>query len=404
MLKFSLLVITTTILLSLGNSFSLAATKKPKQPDKFPPNPLEIFVPDPLLPYSANQQPLTTKQRQNLQAALGQLNQQAAIQLQAGNKQEAFDIWNRELRLSRYLGVLTEIQYLSRVGAIAWRENDRKEVQYITQRLQSIQKQTQNTGNLDILQALAPAYQEVRSPQQAVAIYNQLLAIDAQKKDIPAQIQTLQSIANLQLSWLNYPQAAAAYEELLKLSASTGDSTNEISYLQQLAYIFQQAQQPQQAVIIFNRLANIYTQQNNLVELPVLRMEIGSDYETLAKQNPNLLKEAFNNYQQAYTTAWELQQYVRAGEALQKLITLYRSTGQIDAALQVSEILVQAEQLAANSYGLMNAYDEIGQINLERKNYPQALAAFQKGLQIAQQLNYNQNYFTQQIQKLGVRS
>jgi len=86
---------------------------------------------------------------------------------------------------------------------------------------------------------------------------------------------------------------------------------------------------------------------------------------------------------------------------LQKLIALYRSQGQIQEALQASEILVQTQQLASNFYGLMNAYDQIGKMHLERKEYPQALQAFQKGLEVAQQLKYEEDYFSGQIQKLS---
>lgn len=130
-----------------------------------------------------------------------------------------------------------------------------------------------------------------------------------------------------------------------------------------------------------------------------MKQEIATDYEALAKDNPGLLQEAFRNYQVAYMTAWDLQQYVRAGEILRKLIALYRSQGQVEEALQASQILIQAEQLASNSYGLMTAYDEIGQIYILRKDYPQAIQAFKKGLEIAQQLKYDEEYFTQQIQK-----
>jgi tetratricopeptide (TPR) repeat protein len=48
----------------------------------------------------------------------------------------------------------------------------------------------------------------------------------------------------------------------------------------------------------------------------------------------------------------------------------------------------------------MSAYDQVGNIYLERREYAQALTAFQKGLEIAQQLKYQESYFTKQIEKL----
>ncbi|MGH8000590.1 MAG: tetratricopeptide repeat protein, partial [Brasilonema sp.] len=397
--------ITATVTVCLVcSSLTLAASKKPQQPDKFPPNPLEITAPDPLLPRSPkDKKPLTPQESQNLEPVLEQLNQQAAATLQAGDKITAFDIWNRELRLRRFLGPLAEVQALSRVGEIAWRENERQEVKYITERLQAIQKQakSQKTTNLQLLQAIGQAYKQVRSPKEALQVYEQVLAAVRQQGDTVAEVDILKTVGELYLAWFDYASAAATYEKLLTFASSRGESANKVAYLQQLAYIYKQEKQPEKSIKIRNQLAEVYQSQNNFIQLPVLKQDIGSDYESLARENPSLLQEAFKNYKEAYTIAWQLQQYVPASEALQKLIALYRSQGQVEEALQASQVLLQAQERAVNFYGLMNAYDQIGQIHLQRKDYPQALTAFQKGLQLAQQLNHDEAYFTQQIQKIS---
>jgi tetratricopeptide (TPR) repeat protein len=406
MLQRLIVIVTAAILFS--SSLTLAESKKPIQPDKFPPSPLEITTPDPLLPRLPNdKQPLTQGEMQKLEVALDELNQEATAKLQAGDKVAAFEIWNRELRLRRFLGSLAEVQALSRVGAIAWNQNDSPELQYITQRLQAIQKQAQpkktaaqKAVDLELLRSLGEAYQKVRLPKRAIEVYEQVLAV-VRQQDATAVVETLKTIGELNLSWFDYPKAATTYEELLALATSKGDRPNELAYLKQLAYVYEQAKQPQQAINVLNKLAEIYVNENNLTEMPVLKLAIASDYESLAKENPSRLQEAFKNYQEAYTTAWQLQQYVRASEALQKLIALYRSQGQIDEALQASQILVETERLAVNFYGMMQGYDQIGQLHLERKEYPQALTAFQKGLELAQQIKHEEAYFTQQIEKLS---
>ncbi len=402
MLRRSIAIVTAVILFS--SSLTLAQSKKPKPLDKFPPSPLEITTPDPLLPrLPQDKQPLTNEERQKLQPALDALNQEAAMKLEAGDQVTAFEIWNRELRLRRFLGLLAEVQALSRVGAIAWKQNDSPEVQYITQRLQAIQKQTQSQKavDLELWRSLGQAYQNVRSPKLALEAYDPVLLAVRQQKNPTAIVETLNIIGELHLSWFDYLKAAPIYEELLSLAISQGDRLKEITYLQQLAEIYEQTQQSQMSLNILNKLAEIYANENNLIEIPELKLAIASNYESLAKKNPNLLQEAFKNYQEAYTTAWQLQQYVRAGEALQKLIALYRSQGQIDEALQTSQILVEIQAQAVNFYGTMQAYDQIGQLYLERKEYPQALTAFQKGLELARQLKHEEAYFTGQIEKVS---
>ncbi|MBC6431058.1 hypothetical protein FM036_09600 [Nostoc sp. HG1] len=404
---FRRLIVIVTAAILFSSSLTLAQTKKPKLPDEFPPNPLEITTPDPLLPRSSkDKQPLTLQEQQKLEPALDALNQEAAAKLQAGDQVAAFEIWNRELRLRRFLGSLAEVQSLSRVGAIAWKQNDGQEVKYITERLQAIQKEAQSQKttaqiDLELWRSLGQAYQNVRSPKLAVEAYDPVLLVVRQQKNTTAVVEMLKTIGELHLSWFDYPKAAPVYEELLGLATSEGERGNEVTYLQRLAYIYEETKQPQQSLKVLNKLAEIYVSANNLTEIPELKLAIASNYESLAKEDSNLLLEAFKNYQEAYTTAWQLKEYVRAGEALQKLIALYRSQGQIEEALQASQILVQTEAQAANFYGLMQAYDQIGQLYLERKEFPQALTAFQKGLELAQQLKHEEAYFTGQIEKVS---
>ena len=398
--RFSITIATTITICLFSTSLTLAKEKKPKPPKEFPPSPLEITLPDPLLPASANQQPLSLEEKRSLEAALDQLNQEATAQLQAGDTQGAFATWNRELRLRRYLGTLNEIQALQRVGGIAYTRNNRLQIRYITERLQAIQKQVQleQTPDLQVLQALGEAYERVRSPSLAIEAYNQALIIVRGNSDVAAEIDTLKIIGNIQLDWFDYPAAATTYEQLLSLVTQDNDIEQS---LKDLVYIYDRTKQPQKAIEARKKLSLVYRQRNDIARLSALKLAIGSDYETLVKENPNFVDEAFKNYQEAYTMAWEFQQYVRAAEALQKLVSLYVAENQTEDALQTSQILLQAEERAANFYGMMNAYEQIGKIHLQRQENQLALAAFQKGLELAQQLGSETKDLLEQIQKIS---
>ncbi len=402
MLHRFILIITTIIVWHLCIFGTVAKEKKNEDLDKFPPNPLEITITDPILPNLPNKQELTLTELQKLKTDLDGLNQEAQVTLQGGNKKQAFEIWNRELRLRRFLGTLSEVEALSRVGEIAWSQNEREQVQYISQRLQVIQSELgkQKSSDLQLWQSLGNAYQKLRLPKLGILVYEQVLILVRQQKDLSGEVEALKNIGELNLSWFDYSQAANTYQKLLSLAINQGDKANELGYLQQLAYIYKQGKQSQAAIDILNKLVPIYTNQQNLSEIPALKLAIAANYESLAQENPNLKQQAFDNYQAAYTTAWQLDQYAKAAEALEKLIAFYRSQKQVDAALQTSKILMETQTLANNFYGLMSAYDEVGNIYLERREYPQALTAFQKGLEIAQQLKYQESYFMQQIEKL----
>jgi tetratricopeptide (TPR) repeat protein len=373
---------------------ALAAEEKPLPPEFR--KPLEITKPDPLLPQWPRQRTLSPEEQSRLRIALDELDVQAMTLLREDKPDEAFEVWYRELRLRRALGPVEEVQALGRVGEIAWQRNRKFETQAISGRLQEIQKQAteKKVLNLELLQALGKAYQQVRLPEPGVNVYQQILADARQRGDTVAEEATLKTLAQLNMDWFNYPQAAAVYEELLSKAQARGDRVSELDYLQQLIYIYNKAQQPENALKIKQKL--LATIPPTDPRFSALKIAIASDYEALDKPD-----EASQTYQEAYKIAWGLKQWAYASEALQKLAALYRSHNQPEFALQVYNVLLQAQQQAYNFYGLMNTYDQMGQIYLAQKQYEQARNAFQQGLQLAQSLQYQENYFTQQLDRLN---
>lgn len=401
-----------------ASSIASAQTNPPGL-DQFSPNPLEITTPDPLTPTSES---LSSTQRDELSAALDQLNLDAVAKLQAGDGLGAFELWFRELRLRRYLGPAVEIAALSRVGSVAWSSSKNIELQLITQRLQLIQKQvkSQLPVNTELLPVLAAAFGQVRAKGPTIEVYQQILDNARQKQDILAEGQTLKAIGLIHINWLSYEKAAAVYEELATLIQEnrplfTANSvvTNpvvvgngaspqpvtpptEVDSLRQLAYVYQQSKQPLKAIAAREKLASVYLNMQNPSAIPPLKIAIATDYETLGQINL-----AAQYYQEAYNLAVPIQQYAHASEALDKLALLYRSQKQFEPTLRIYQMQLLLEERAYNFYGLMNTYDNLGQVYQEMKTYNKALEAYQKGLEVAKRLGHRQEYFDKKIQKVN---
>ena len=311
------------------------------------------------------------------------------------------------MRLRRALGLLNEVTALGRVGDSAWKQNQPNQVIVITRRLQAIQKQVQSpviakinlSERPQILSALGTAYQLVRSPGLAVSVYDQMLAEARQRKDAAEEVSLLNTIGQLHLSWFDYPQATATYQELLTLSQGKQDRSGEAFYLTQLAYVYEQAKQPNQAVQYQQKLADLYQKNPQPELLPALKIKIADNYA--ASGQVNLAEQT---YQEAFKLAQPVFQLAYASDALRKLGALYRANDRLDAALQVYDYLAGVQQQSYDTYGLMDVYDQIGQIHLARKAYPQALTAFNQGLALAKQLNYRTDYFTSQIQQVAQKT
>ncbi|KAM3113744.1 tetratricopeptide repeat protein [Phormidesmis sp. 146-33] len=378
-------------------------TAKPPQKDEFPPSPLELTTPDPLLP-GGLKTPLSAVDRSRLTIALDALNQEALVKLAAQQPLEAFGLWNRELRLRRALGFVEEVKALGRVGDLAWKQNQPNQVRVITLRLQSIQTQVQ-TGKLDkippqpafdrtqLFSGLGLAYQQVRSPGLALSAYDTLLTEARQRKDVTQEISLLNTIGQLHLSWFDYPKAIATYTDLLNGSKARRDRANEIVSISQLAFAHEQAKQPAQAVPYQQQLVQLFEQTQQQPLIPPLKIKIADNY---AASGQTALAE--QTYQEAFTLAQPLLQLAYTKDALQKLGALYRKNDRPDAALRVYEYLIGFGQQTSDLYSTMDAYDKIGQIQLARKSYAEAATAFNQGLELAKKLNYRMDYFTTQIQ------
>lgn len=379
-------------------------------PDRFPPSPLELTTPDPLLP-GGLKRPLSEAERQQLDQALDALNVQATEKLRSNDPIAAFDIWNRELRLRRALGFLEEVTALGRVGDQAWKQNLSEEVRVITNRLKAIQTEAQrpvqagspgSSGGVQdanrtaLRSALGTAYQQVRSPGLAVTVYNSMLADARAANDVTQETSLLTTIGQLHLSWFDYSKAIATYTELLNLAKARGDQQSVVVNLIQLAYVHDQAKQPAQAATYQQQLLDLYQQNGQAQYVPALKIKLADDYAASGR-----LDLAEQQYREAFQLAQPLLQIAYATDALQKLGKLYRTNDRLDSALQVYDYLAQADQQAYNAYGAMDALDQIGQIRLAQKAYPEALAAFRQGLEVSKQLNYRTDYFNEQIQKVA---
>lgn len=366
--------------------------------ETFPANPLETTEPDPLLPTPLVERPLSPQELADLARAVDQLQQEAEATYATGDVDGAFEIWNRELRLRRALGPQAEAAALGRVGGVAWQENRTLEVRAITDRLQEIEQeaQAQPPADFDLLLTIARAYQTLRARNAAIATFEEILVEARQRQNQAVEQEALTAVGDLHLAYFDYTSAAAAYQELLTLAQARGDRPLEVQYLEQLAYIYQRSANPEAAIAVLERLVSFYEADQTLIRIPPLKIAIGDSYRQLSR--PDL---AARSYEEAFTLAQSDRQYAYASDALQHLADLYQSLDRLEDALVVYRLLVDVERQSYSVYGMMSAYDQIGQIHRSLGNNGQALDAFQRGLELATQLSYNESYFASQIQDIN---
>jgi tetratricopeptide (TPR) repeat protein len=355
-------------------------------------NPLEVDTEDPLIPKPPVSRPLSPLEIYNIEQTSEELNKQANELIKFGSDETAFKLWYREIRLRRALGSLSEVKALLRVGKIAWEKNRKSDVQNITRRLTTIDDENINSRDLVFLNALANAYQSVGNPNRAFSVYERLLTLARQNKDVNGEEEILNNVGQMYLARFEYAKAAQIYEQLLALARSQGDSLQQISHLRQLADIYNQELQPSNAIEIKKQLLETYLNDRQIKELIGMQISLGGDYQLLDRP-----EEAKENYQKAFNIAIAEGYFGLASDALQKLGDLYRAYDQKEQAIDLYQKLIQIQQESYDFYGLMNTYDRLGQIYLDKKDWDLSLKAFEKGLEIARSLQYQESYFLEKI-------
>jgi hypothetical protein len=354
--------------------------------ENFPPNPL-------LLPKAAPAIPAIPQDK--LRGDIARLNEQAAGQLKAGDRDKAFELWNQALQLSRGLGPEAEVRALAQVGLTAWEGNETRQVRYISQRLQQIQADN-NPGSPKLRAELATAYQGIRIPELALKVYDTNLKEARQKRDALGEFQNMNAIGQTHLDWFGYSPAAKTYQELLTQAKAANDVSNQMAYAYQLAYIYEQKKQPKETIAALEMLISLYAPTPEPLLLANLQIRLAQQY-----QANNQSAEAESTYQAAYRSAEALLQPGYQGDALRLLGSFYRQQKRYDAAVQVYDFLSSFEQAETqNYYNAMDAYDRLGQTWLDQQDIPKATIAFQQGLQIAQVLNYRTSYFSDRLAQL----
>ena len=379
------------ISLLLLNLFSIALAQSETEP-----NPLGSPTGDPLLPLI--RRPLSPLERRLLRETLVEMDLEAKAALNAENEDEAFEIWYRYLRLHQKLTPLEEIEALGNVGEIAWDQTRGPDVQIIVERLVKIEQRLTKKEPLspEMLNRLAIAYDQVHSIDNALNIQEKILENNRNDGDIDAEEETLNKIGELYQAQFDYANAAATYERLLDIAEFEENAYTQGLYLQKLAKIYTAASRPENAIRIKNDLADNYLANQDILALADLKISIGDDYVLLGEA-----EQASQNYQEAFSIAWSLQQFGAAGQALKRLGKLYENNDQDDYALRIYYELIKVEQESYNYYGLMQTYDAIGLIHLERQQYQQARTVFEAALDIAQSLKYQVDYFLTQLDKVN---
>ena len=363
-------------------------------------NPLktEIDSSDLVIPSAYGQRELSSFEKYQIEKMIAELNQTANAELKQGNEDRAFELWYRQLKLTRAINAATEIQALGEVGAIAWQENRGSDVRNIAERLIKLEAEITAKTPLspDLLNRFATAYQQVRYLDRQIDVQIKITKISrrADNYNLTVEQENLEVLGELYLAKFDYQNAAKIYQTLLSFTdtkkAKSPLKTQADLYLKTLVDIYDRTAQIDQAIATKQRLIEHYAL-SKPEKIAELEIALAQDYQTL-----NQKERAVEAYNRAFEIASRIQRLATANDALTKLAELYQKSSRVDEAIASYTRLLDIQQQSYDYYGLINTYDALGKIYLKLEQ-ARAKYYFQQGLKLAQTLNYKVPYFNQQI-------
>lgn len=346
-----------------------------------PDNPLRFDRYDPLIPSGYGKRELSSFEKYRLEKAIAKLEQDAQDELAQERVDLAMELWYRRLRLTRIIDAQAEIKALGKVGAIVWSENRSVDVRNIANRLTAIQEPKLSEH---LLEPLAIAYEQVGYLDHSAAIYQQILATEKTAKD-----QTLAKLGKLYLGVFDYARAAQIYQQMFEKETST---QQQEAILKTLIEIYHYTNQSNQAIAAQEQLIQQYFQNQKVNQIPALEIAIAGEHQTL-KQTDKALKA----YDRAFSKASATKQLAIASDALIGQGNLYQQQGNLEQAIATYNKLLITQQQAYNYYGLVNTYDTLGKLCLKLNRNKKAKQFFQQGLDVAEKLDYQVEYFRDRL-------
>ncbi len=351
---------------------------------------------DPLLPNPSIPRPLSPLELYALEQELNQLALEAEALAESGELEQATLLWRREIRLRRLLGIQQELTAIDRAGGVLRDRNATQDLQLYALRMDQIRADLSLPADRERLEGMAATYVVLGEVTTAAEIYRDLANEAQLSGDTAAYRGHLDTLATLQADWFYFPEAAQVYGELVGLAEATGDRDGELRYLNLQAEALEQAQDFEGAIALQQRLLTLYqNDQSRWPQMPTLQHQIASNYRTLGD-----LETASRQYQAAYTNAIEQQQLEVAAQAIVDLADIYKTLDRWADVGYLYEQLLVVERQAHSAFGMMTAYDQLGQVHEQMGATPMALAAYREGLLLARVLGTRQDYFEAQIARL----
>ncbi|MFB2922341.1 CHAT domain-containing protein [Aerosakkonema funiforme] len=318
------------------------------------------------------------RQSQNLQMEeIEQLIEKAKQQTRQGKHQEAIEIWQQVLTLSRQLKEKeTEALALLAIG-FNYKNigRNREALNFYNQALAIFLEVNDRAGEATTLNNIGLVYNSIGQPQEALKYFNQALPISREVNDRDGEAATLNNIGLVYRS-IGQPQEALKYfNQALLIAREVNNRAGEATTLSNIGLVYDSIGQPQEALKYFNQALPILREVNNRAGEATTLSYIGGVYNNIGQP-----QEALKYFNQALPILREVNDRAVEAATLNNIGVVYRGIGQPQEALKYYNlalpILREVNDRAVEATTLSNiglVYNRIGQPTQAISNWEESI-------------------------------
>ncbi|MEH1815784.1 MAG: tetratricopeptide repeat protein [Nostoc sp.] len=234
--------------------------------------------------------------------------------------------------------------------------------------------------NYLVLHGLAACEQELGDVSKAQEHYQQALD-NCPAEDEKEKADIIHSLGYLKASMGQISEAIALYEQSLALSEQIGDVQGKAVTLQHLGYIKADRGEINEAIAIYEQLFAFNEQIGNVQGLAGMLHEMGR-----LKANTGEIEQAIALYEQSFAFNEQIGNVQLKAATLHEIGRLKANTGEIEQAIAFYEQSFALSEQIGDVNGQASTFHQLGTIKAYRGEIEQAIAFYEQSLALKEQI------------------
>ncbi|QLE39137.1 tetratricopeptide repeat protein [Nostoc sp. C052] len=245
----------------------------------------------------------------------------------------------------------------------------------ITEQIGDVQLKATTLNSLGLLKA------DRGEIEEAIALYEQSLAITKQIGDVQGQAETLHNLGQVKANIGEIEEAIALYEQSLAISEQIGDVQLKAATLNNLAHLRGNIGEIEEAIALFEQSLTITKQIGDVRGQAAMLHNLGH-----LRGNRGEIKEAIDLYQESLDITEQIGNVLLKAATLHEMGRLKANKGEIEQAIAFYEQSLTIKEQIGDVKGKAATLHNLGKLKADSGEINAAVAFFEQSLALNEQI------------------